>query len=86
MPCIGVGVFDVDAKNEKILIGKRRDSELSGLPGGCWSWEKLGRIALLENSEKKLGCSSLLTVSVTFTHSTAEWKNLIFITSHVLCT
>ena len=33
-PCVGVGILIVDQKREKVLLGRRIDSGLYGLPGG----------------------------------------------------
>lgn len=38
-PCVGVGIFLVDQKRERLLIGRRIDSGLYGLPGG---WIEFG--------------------------------------------
>lgn len=38
-PSVGVGIFLVDVKNDKLLLGKRKDSGLYGLPGG---WLEMG--------------------------------------------
>lgn len=38
-PCVGVGILVVDQKREKLLIGRRIDSGLYGLPGG---WLEFG--------------------------------------------
>lgn len=51
-PCVGVGIFVVDQKRERLLLGKRIDSGLYGLPGG-WleygeEWEEAASRELLE--------------------------------------
>ena len=46
-PSVGVGVFLIDMKSLKLLIGKRKDNDLYGLPGG---W--------LENGEEWEECAS----------------------------
>jgi len=38
-PCVGIGILVVDQKREKLLIGRRIDSGLYGLPGG---WLEFG--------------------------------------------
>lgn len=53
-PSIGVGVFLVDLQQNKLLIGRRRDSKLLGLPGG-WlefgeNWEDCASRELYEET------------------------------------
>mmetsp|Transcript_34625 Transcript_34625/g.35971 ORF Transcript_34625/g.35971 Transcript_34625/m.35971 type:complete len:584 (+) Transcript_34625:31-1782(+) len=53
-PCVGVGIFIVDQKREKLLLGRRIDSGLYGLPGG-WieygeEWEETSSRELKEET------------------------------------
>lgn len=53
-PCVGVGIFLVDQKKERLLLGRRIDSGLYGLPGG-WiefgeEWEECSSRELKEET------------------------------------
>ena len=53
-PGVGVGIFLIDPVSSRLLIGKRKDSGLYGLPGGwlekCEEWEECAQRELIEET------------------------------------
>ena len=73
---IGIGIFIIDPKEEKLLIGKRTEKELFGLPGG-WlekfeEFEDAAKRELFEETGLKLDKNRfkhIITLNCVFTES-----------------
>jgi 8-oxo-dGTP diphosphatase len=65
VPAVGVGVFLVNIKEEKLLLGKRRESGLFGLPGG---WLEIGEDWDEAASRELWEETSLVKQSYSFRH------------------